>query len=463
MNRNTVIVDGTKPGSAPCSAAAATRTSGPGSDGSDSGSTGSWSGRPTTSGWRTSPSATSSAAPASAGNEIWWNGGDGSGKIGGHGINGAYLTATSTFFDGRGDRGRSTGSSRATGAAAPGTRRYASNFNDSGYYIGACQQVCNQTIEPRVGAVQRARLLGHELRRPARDRELGVRPQQGRLRHQQPEQRRLPSPQDGACPNGGTSPITHTHSCWVFMHNYVHDNNNPNVPAAGAAAAGPAGTGMSVSGGRDDTIMDNRFENNGAWGMIFVPYPDTETPPHGASTARAARRPGRRLHLRRLGQRDRSTTRSRTTASSATTPTATSLESTTTAGRRPTASRQHGHGGGTLTSSPSGLQQSNADLRADRVGARSEQLVHRAGGLRRADSSQRVSARHELSARTDVVMHPLPARLPRACPTRARACRPNPWCSGQVATCPQRWPVQRPVRHGQAVAGQAARRSARSR
>jgi hypothetical protein len=63
------------------------------------------------------------------------------------------------------------------------------------------------------------------------------------------------------------------------MDNYVHDNNNAFVPAAGAAAAGPVGTGMSISGARDNTIMHNRFVNNGAWGVIFVPYPDTETPP----------------------------------------------------------------------------------------------------------------------------------------------------------------------------------------
>ena len=32
-------------------------------------------------------------------------------------------------------------------------------------------------------------------------------------------------------------------SCWAFIHNYVHDNNNPNVPAAGAAASGRWGPG----------------------------------------------------------------------------------------------------------------------------------------------------------------------------------------------------------------------------
>ena len=67
------------------------------------------------------------------------------------------------------------------------------------------------------------------------------------------------------------------------MHNYVHDNNNPNVPQAGSAAAGPVGTGMSVSGGRNDTIMDNRFANNNAWGLILVPYPDNGPPCTGGT------------------------------------------------------------------------------------------------------------------------------------------------------------------------------------
>ena len=33
-----------------------------------------------------------------SGNEIWWNGGDGSGKVGLTGYSGAYLTGTSSFF-----------------------------------------------------------------------------------------------------------------------------------------------------------------------------------------------------------------------------------------------------------------------------------------------------------------------------------------------------------------------------
>jgi hypothetical protein len=94
----------------------------------------------------------------------------------------------------------------------------------------------------------------------------------------------------GACPHGAISPITHTHSCWVFMDNYVHDNNNPNVPSAGSAAAGPVGTGMSISGGHNDTVMHNRFVNNHAWGVILVPYADSGGPCTGGT--RGALGPG---------------------------------------------------------------------------------------------------------------------------------------------------------------------------
>jgi hypothetical protein len=67
------------------------------------------------------------------------------------------------------------------------------------------------------------------------------------------------------------------------MDNYVHDNNNPNVPTAGGAAAGPVGTGMSISGGRDDTIIGNRFIDNDAWGLVLVPYLDSGAPCTGGT------------------------------------------------------------------------------------------------------------------------------------------------------------------------------------
>ncbi len=38
---------------------------------------------------------------------------------------------------------------------------------------------------------------------------------------------------------------------------------------------------MTVSGGRNNTITGNTFSNNGAWGILFVPYPDDGTPVMG--------------------------------------------------------------------------------------------------------------------------------------------------------------------------------------
>lgn len=45
---------------------------------------------------------------------------------------------------------------------------------------------------------------------------------------------------------------------------------------------------MSLSGARNDTVMDNRFTNNGAWGVILVPYPDSGPPCTGGTPTPAA-------------------------------------------------------------------------------------------------------------------------------------------------------------------------------
>jgi hypothetical protein len=69
----------------------------------------------------------------------------------------------------------------------------------------------------------------------------------------------------------------------VAMNNYVHDNNNPNVASAGAAAAGPVGSGIVDAGGRNDTFVHNKIVNNDAWGLILVAYPDTGPPCTGGT------------------------------------------------------------------------------------------------------------------------------------------------------------------------------------
>jgi hypothetical protein len=211
------------------------------------------------------------------GNDVWWDGGHGSGQIGVHGYWGNYLNATSTFYrDPASSESYGLFTSNSTGGGFDHT--YASNSSDSNYYIGACEQVCDQYIKhawSQYGALGYSGTnAGGQLVIEYSEFDHN---KDGFDTNSQNNEDAI-SPQDGACPNNGISPITHTHSCWAFVHNYVHDNNNPNVPGFGVAAAGPVGTGVSISGGRNDTIMDNRFVNNGAWGVIFVPYPDTETP-----------------------------------------------------------------------------------------------------------------------------------------------------------------------------------------
>jgi hypothetical protein len=283
MNRNTVIVDGTRSGGA-CSSKSSDQNFGPNLHGKPSGLNGVevykannvWVENLTSCNFLGG-----SGGDGHTGNEIWWNGGADSGKVGASGYYGSYLTATSQFYN------------NETTAAAYGifssnwdggtwNYSYASNFNDSGYYIGACQQVCNQTIDH---AHAEFNALGYSGTNSG-----------GRLMVENSEfdnnedgfdtnsqNADFPPPQNGSCPNGGTSSITHTHSCWVFINNYVHDNNNPNVPSSGSAAAGPVGTGMSISGGRNDTIMHNRFVNNRAWGIILVPYLDSGPPCTGGT------------------------------------------------------------------------------------------------------------------------------------------------------------------------------------
>jgi hypothetical protein len=284
MNRNTVIVDGTKPGSPKCSQKGSDQEFGPAGLKSGAAARGLngvlvWKAANV---WVQNLTACNYLhGSGDTGNEIWWNGGDGSGKVGGKGYIGSYLNATSTFFKNE-DTAAQYGIFSSNWNGGTWDQTYTSNFNDSGYYIGACQQQCNQTVDHAHGQYS---ALGYSGSNSGGS--LVV--QNSQFDHNEDgfdtnsQNGDDPAPQNGACPNGGTSPITHTHSCWVFMNNFVHDNNNANVPSAGSAAAGPVGTGMSVSGGRNDTIMHNRFVNNKAWGMILVPFTDSGPPCTGGT------------------------------------------------------------------------------------------------------------------------------------------------------------------------------------
>jgi len=226
----------------------------------------------------------------SGGEQIWWNGGDGSGKIALHGFSGDYLTATSSY------------SSTVSGALGPccgvsypagdygiftsnsdgGSFRhsYASNMADSAYYIGACQQVCNQVMQYDQGensalCLSSTNAGGYLL---VENNECDNN-KTGMVSNSQNNDD-MPSPQIGLCPAGQTGALG-TQSCTVWMNNNIHDNNNPNVPGNGSALAGgaPVGTGMILAGSTYITLSGNTVTHNGAWGELIADLPDQETPP----------------------------------------------------------------------------------------------------------------------------------------------------------------------------------------
>ncbi len=282
MDRNKVVIDGTKPGSPQCSSAPADQDFGV------TNPNGKPAGRNGVLVWKADRVWVENLTACNflnghndTGNEIWWDGGDGSGQIGLTGYWGNYLTATSTYF---GDESTAAAygifSSDSTGPATF-IQTYASNFNDSGMYVGACQQVCNVLIDH---AWMQYNALGYSGTNSGG----AIVVQNSEFDHNEDgfdTNSQIggdpPAPQDGACPGGATSPITKTKSCWVFQNNYVHDNNNSDTPSSGSAAQGPYGTGMTISGGRNNTVRNNVFANNGAWGVLFVPYPDGGSPSLG--------------------------------------------------------------------------------------------------------------------------------------------------------------------------------------
>jgi len=281
MNRNTVIVDGTNPGgSVPCDPSPGLQDFGPkGSDGNPAGRNGveAWKVDGVSIENLTACNFLSSDGGVN-GNEIWWNGGDGSGQIGMHAFSGAYLNATSTYYK---DSNTAQGKYGifSSNEAGPGViaYTYVSNMGDSAYYVGACPD-CN--VDLTYAHAQYSALGfsgtnagGHLILENSEwdNNKAGLIP--NTLNNDD-----WPSPADGACPGTDTG-TAWRQGCTLIRNNYVHDNNNPNTPQFGIAGAAPVGAGIELSGTDNLTIVGNRVVNQGAWGIVIHDFPDTETPP----------------------------------------------------------------------------------------------------------------------------------------------------------------------------------------
>jgi hypothetical protein len=211
------------------------------------------------------------------GNEIWWNGGDGSGKIGLGSFYGSYLTATSEYGPKNvhsqhlAQYGLFVSNSRGPGVI---THSYASNMADAAYYVGACRRVCNTTLSYDVGVNS---ALGYSGTNSGG--RLVIRNSVFAFNHTGLAPNSLnnddaPPPQDGRCPGSSTR------SCMIIEHNLIMANDNPNTPIYEITPA--VGTGVEIAGGSYDTVAYNTIAYQGAWGIITHDYPDPEKPPPGS-------------------------------------------------------------------------------------------------------------------------------------------------------------------------------------
>ncbi len=277
MDRNATVVDGTTPGSPQCSSAPPDQDLGPSNGANPLGRNGVLVFEADGVSVDNLTACNFLTGDGGGGNAIWWNGGDGTGTQNLASLEGSYLSATSTYWeDGRPRAEYGIFLSNVTGPALV-SHTYANNQADAAYYVGACPD-CNTVLDDAHGQGSALGYSGTNSggRLIVQNSEFDLNNTGFSTNSQNNDD--APSPQDGVCPAGLVGP-TGTTSCWVFRHNNVHDNNNVNVPGSGSAELGPPGTGIVISGGRNDTVVDNTFSNNGSWAVLVVPFIDTGTPP----------------------------------------------------------------------------------------------------------------------------------------------------------------------------------------
>ncbi len=282
MNRNTVMIDGTKPGSPKCSSAASDQNFGAPEGEAYAGNNGVVVYK-APGVWLQNFSTCNFLGSNAGGDSVWFDGGGATGHQGLGSWWGEYLSSTSTYWEGTGKPSDEYGI-YASNTYGPGlfNHTYANNMSDSGYYIGACPD-CNAVIDNSraegndlgySGSNSGGRLVIENTE--FADNEEGV-------ATQSQNNDDAPSPQDGICPEGKAKPeppagAQRKNICWVMRDDQVVDNNNGATPTSGGAP-GLVGTGMTIAGGRDDLVTGSTFSGNDAWGILVLPYPGIEESP----------------------------------------------------------------------------------------------------------------------------------------------------------------------------------------
>jgi hypothetical protein len=220
---------------------------------------------------------TESCGDESCGNEIWWNGGSGSGKIGAHGWYGRYLTAYDTGMNG--------GYGIFTNDETEGSWEniYSSGMDDSGIYLGACREckahISKATMEDNAVGYSGSNSGGNLIIENStfRNNRAGIVPNS-----ENPGD--PPPPSDGACNPIG--PYTATHKklpkftstnlqhCTIYRDNLVEDNNNLSTPTNGSTDKAPWGIGIEFPGVYGDAAENNTVKGNVNDGFLGFEYPN---------------------------------------------------------------------------------------------------------------------------------------------------------------------------------------------
>lgn len=212
------------------------------------------------------------------GNEVWWEGGgEKSTKVGLHGWLGQYLTAYDTGLKG----GYGLFASHAVNGSLKHV--YASGFNDSGLYIGACRD-CRALVQDAL--VERNSLGwsstnagGHLVIENStfRNNGVGIAPDSERFSDR-------PPPQDGACDAGANrSPTpafasTNIAHCTIFRHDVIANNGNLSTPANNTLLGAPWGVGVMLPGDYADLVDHNTITGNPTFGVLVFEQPDPYPP-----------------------------------------------------------------------------------------------------------------------------------------------------------------------------------------
>jgi hypothetical protein len=223
----------------------------------------------------------------SGGNEIWWNGGAETGKIGAHGWYGRFLTAYDTGLNG--------GYGIFTDNETEGEWEniYASGFNDSGIYLGACAE-CKARIDDAVmeynalgysGSNSGGNLLiensifRHNTAGVAPNSENpgdGPPPQNGACEHSKPlKGHDHTGPWHGTLPEFTSTEFAH---CTIIRDNLITENNDLTAPANTSAAAAPWGAGVELPGDYGDLVEHNIITDNPSDGVLAFEYPNPYPP-----------------------------------------------------------------------------------------------------------------------------------------------------------------------------------------